>query len=111
MEPLAGFYRKKVALPDTFGRVFAAIDAEAFDEAFRRWVSGVVPALAKDEVVSIDGKTSRRSGKVGDTPLHRVRAFAAGAGMVLGQQATPRSRARKQPFPSCWPPWHWKAAS
>ena len=73
---------------DTFGRVFAAIDADAFAMAFRRWVSGVAPALAQDEVVSIDGKTSRRSGKVGGTPLHLVSAFAAGAGLVLGQQAT-----------------------
>jgi hypothetical protein len=32
---------------DTFGRVFAAIDGQAFGAAFRRWVSSVVPALAK----------------------------------------------------------------
>lgn len=68
--------------------MFAAIEADAFAMAFRRWVSGVAPALEQDEVVSIDGKTSRRSGKVGGTPLHLVSAFAAGAGLVLGQQAT-----------------------
>ena len=73
---------------DTFGRVFAAIEADAFATAFRRWVSAVAPALEQDEVVSIDGKTSRRSGKVGGTPLHLVSAFAAGMGLVLGQQAT-----------------------
>lgn len=84
---------------DTFGRVFAAIDAEAFGAAFRRWVSSVVPALAKDEVVSIDGKTSRRSGKVGGTPLHLVSAFAAGAGLVLGQQATAEKSNEKTAIP------------
>lgn len=73
---------------DTFGRVFAAIDADAFGAAFRRWVSSIVPNLEKDEVVAIDGKTSRRSGKVNATPLHLVSAFAAGAGLVLGQRAT-----------------------
>ena len=73
---------------DTFGRVFAAIEADAFATAFRRWVSAVAPALEQDEVVSIDGKTSRRSSKVGGTPLHLVSAFAAGMGLVLGQQAT-----------------------
>ena len=73
---------------DTFGRVFAAIEADAFATAFRRWVSGVAPALEQNEVISIDGKTSRRSGKVGGSPLHLVSAFAAGAGLVLGQQAT-----------------------
>ena len=73
---------------DTFGRVFAVIDADEFAAAFRRWVSRVVPALENDEVVSIDGKTSRRSGKVDATPLHWVSAFAANANLVLGQRAT-----------------------
>jgi len=84
---------------DTFGRVFAAIDAEAFAAAFRRWVSGVIPALEKDEVVSLDGKTSRRSGKMGSTPLHLVSAFAAGAGLVLGQQATAEKSNEKTAIP------------
>jgi len=59
----------------------------------------VVPALAKDEVVSIDGKTSRRSGKFGATPLHLVSAFAAGAGLVLGQQATAEKSNEKTAIP------------
>ncbi len=84
---------------DTFGRVFAAIDADAFAAAFRRWVSGVAPALEQDEVVSIDGKTSRRSGKEGGTPLHLVSAFAAGAGLVLGQQATALKSNEKKAIP------------
>ena len=69
---------------DTFGRVFASIDAEEFAVAFRRWVSSLLSVLDKDEVVSLDGKTSRRSGKLDATPLHLVSAFAAGAGLVLG---------------------------
>lgn len=84
---------------DTFGRVFAAIDGDAFGAAFQRWVSSVVPALAKDEVVSIDGKTSRRSGKVGATALHLVSAFAAGARLVLGQQATAEKSNEKTAIP------------
>ena len=84
---------------DTFGRVFAAIDADAFSAAFRRWVSSVVPTLGKDEVVALDGKTSRRSGKVGATPLHLVSAFAAGAGVVLGQQATAEKSNEKTAIP------------
>lgn len=84
---------------DTFGRVFAAMDGQAFGTAFRRWVSSVVPALAKDEVVSIDGKSSRRSGKLGATPLHLVSAFAAGAGLVLAQQATAEKSNEKTAIP------------
>ena len=84
---------------DTFGRVFAALDAEAFAAAFRRWVSGLLPVLGKDEVVAIDGKTSRRSGKIDATPLHLVSAFAAGAGLVLGQRATAEKSNEKTAIP------------
>jgi len=84
---------------DTFGRVFAALDAEAFAAAFRRWVSGVLPVLGKDEVVAVDGKTSRRSGRIDATPLHLVSAFAAGAGLVLGQQATAEKSNEKTAIP------------
>lgn len=84
---------------DTFGRVFAAIDAEAFGAAFRRWVSSIAPNLGKDEVVALDGKTSRRSGKVDATPLHLVSAFAAGAGLVLGQRATAEKSNEKTAIP------------
>ena len=84
---------------DTFGRVFAAIDAEEFAVAFRRWVRGLLPVLEKDEVVSLDGKTSRRSGKLDTTPLHLVSAFAAGAGLVLGQRATAEKSNEKTAIP------------
>jgi len=69
---------------ETFGRVFAVINAKAFSAEFRRWVSRVIPRLAQSEVVSLDGKVSRRSG----TPLHLVSAFAASVNLVRGQQAT-----------------------
>lgn len=67
--------------------------------AFRRWVSGILPALGPDAVVAINGKTSRRSGKVDATPLHLVSAFAAGAGLVLGQRATAEKSNEKTAIP------------
>jgi predicted transposase YbfD/YdcC len=88
-----------IASHDTFGRVFAAMDADAFGAAFQRWVSGIAPNLGKDEVVALDGKTSRRSGKLGGTPLHLVSAFAAGAGLVLGQRATAEKSNEKSAIP------------
>lgn len=88
-----------IASHDTFGRVFAAIDAEAFGAAFQRWVSSIAPNLGKDEVVALDGKTSRRSGKVNATPLHLVSAFAAGAGLVPGQRATAEKSNEKTAIP------------
>lgn len=84
---------------DTFGRVFAAIDPGEFGAAFMRWVAQAVPTLSRDEVVAIDGKTSRRSGKAGATPLHLVSAFAAGAGVVLGQRATAAKSNEKTAIP------------
>ncbi len=84
---------------DTFGRVFAAIDPGEFGGAFLRWVGPVVPALSQEEVVAIDGKTSRRSGKAGATPLHLVSAFAAQAGVVLGQRATAAKSNEKTAIP------------
>lgn len=62
-------------------------------------MSGLLPALDKDEVVAIDGKTSRRSGKIDGTPLHLVSAFAAGAGLVPGQRATAEKSNEKTAIP------------
>jgi predicted transposase YbfD/YdcC len=67
--------------------MFGLIDPEQFEAAFRSWVKSILPALGA-EIVAIDGKTSRRSGGVDATALHLVSAFAAGAGLVLGQRAT-----------------------
>jgi len=87
---LRGYLPLAAGIPshDSFGRLFGLIDPEEFEAAFRRWVGAVLPTLGTEAVVAIDGKTSRRTGKVGATPLHLVSAFAAGAGLVLGQRAT-----------------------
>ena len=87
-----------IASHDTFGRLFGLMDANAFEAAFRRWVSSVLPALG-GETVAIDGKTSRRTGGVDRTALHLVSAFAAGAGLVLGQRATAEKSNEKTAIP------------
>lgn len=84
---------------DTFGRVFALMDAAQFGAAFQRWVKQILPAISKGEVVAIDGKTSRRSGGPGNTALHMVSAFAAGAQLVLGQVATAEKSNEKTAIP------------
>lgn len=97
---LQGYLKLEHGIPshDTFGRLFGLIDPVEFEAAFRRWVSSVVPVLGA-EIVAIDGKTSRRSGKVDATPLHLVSAFAAGAGLVLGQRATAEKSNEKTAIP------------
>jgi hypothetical protein len=51
------------------------------------------------EVVALDGKTSRRSGKEDASALHLVSAFAAGAGLVLGQTAIAKKSNEKTVIP------------
>src|SRR5262245_7502791 len=74
---------------DTFGRVFARLDPTEFQQCFLAWVQAVVGELPP-QVVAVDGKTSRRSGKRArsEHPLHLVSAWATASGLVLGQEAT-----------------------
>ncbi|GHT98190.1 hypothetical protein FACS1894154_03080 [Betaproteobacteria bacterium] len=53
-----------IASHDTFGRLFGLIDPDEFEVAFRRWAVAVLPVLGADAVVALDGKTSRRTGKL-----------------------------------------------
>ena len=73
---------------DTFGRVFAALDAAAFEACFLGWVRDLA-AITAGQVVAIDGKTLRRSHDRtgGKGPLHLVGAWAAANRLVLGQVA------------------------
>ena len=74
---------------DTFGRVLALIHPERFAACFRQW-SAAVAELIPDEIIAVDGKTSRRShhrGK-GLAALHLVSAWATANRVVLGQVAT-----------------------
>ena len=70
---------------DTFGRVFALLDPDAFEACFRKWTATLEPNLWKS-VIALDGKSVRRSHGTGSRPLHLVSAFAAGSGIVLGQR-------------------------
>ena len=74
---------------DTFGRVFAALDARALERCLLNWVMALMEDLA-GETVAIDGKAVRRSldRRSGKHPLHLVSAWAAETGLVLGQVAT-----------------------
>jgi len=94
------WFRTFLALPhgipshDTFGRVFARLDPTAFARCFQAWVA-TVATLAAGEVVALDGKTVRGSGRLSgagtarEGALHVVSAWASDAGLTLGQVATP----------------------
>tara|TARA_R110002074_G_scaffold283639_1_gene455279 strand:+ start:554 stop:904 length:351 start_codon:yes stop_codon:yes gene_type:complete len=68
---------------DRLGEVFAAFDAEQFQKGFVSWVTALTGIAA--DVIAIDGKTSRRSARKGQSPIHMVSAFAARQRLVLGQ--------------------------
>jgi predicted transposase YbfD/YdcC len=74
---------------DTFGRFFAALDADAFQASFIRWVEGVF-RVSKGQVIAIDGKTVRRSHDrtIGKDAIHMVNAWATRNGIALGQWKT-----------------------
>ncbi len=73
---------------DTFGRVFARLDADAFRRSFIDWVRAV-HRLTAGQVVAIDGKTLRGSvdKTKGKAALHVVSAWASENALVLGQLA------------------------
>ena len=73
---------------DTFGRVFAALDPEAFQTCFLAWVQASVPSTA-GQVVAFDGKTlcGAHDRRAGQRALHMVSAWASASRLVLGQVA------------------------
>ncbi len=73
---------------DTFRRVFMLIDPDAFEICFTRWAQSLAGEVER-EVVAVDGKTVRRSGRRRHDhgPLHLVSAWASGQGLALGQRA------------------------
>jgi hypothetical protein len=87
---------------DTFGRFFAALDAEAFQQAFSRWVQSVF-RVSEGEVVAIDGKTVRRSHDrhIGKDAIHLVNAGQPRTVLLWGNGRPMRRPMRSRPFHRC----------
>jgi predicted transposase YbfD/YdcC len=97
---------ERLALPnglpcaDTYRRVFARLDPEAFGKRFLRWVQAVQHQLHVQQqiqqqgkqngknCIAVDGKTLRHSFDTasGQSAMHMVSAFASAAGLVLAQR-------------------------
>lgn len=88
------FLKKYLNLPngipshDTIGRVFAALNPQAFETCFISWTR----TLAGDikNIIAIDGKSVRGSGQniLGKKAIHMVSAFSCAHRLVLGQIKT-----------------------
>lgn len=72
---------------DTIGRVFSILDPEEFQRCFINWAETLREPV-RAEIVSIDGKTLRRSFDKanGLLPFHIVSAWANENGLSLGQK-------------------------
>jgi predicted transposase YbfD/YdcC len=75
---------------DTFGRVFARLNPDAFEKVFMQWVASLVE-LSGGKLVAIDGKSLRRSfenswDKCG--MAHMVSAFVQANSLVFAQIRT-----------------------
>ena len=89
------WFRTFLALPngilthDTFGRIFVALDPEAFKICFLDWVKALTKDLT-DEVVAIDGKTLRHTFDTAadKAAIHMVSAWATAQRLCLGQIKT-----------------------
>lgn len=74
---------------DTFGRVFALINPQIFEDCFCEWIKSLSIDVHK-EIIAIDGKTARRSHNrnEGHPALHMVSAWATKHRVLLGQVRT-----------------------
>jgi len=72
---------------DTFSRVFARLDSEAFGRCFAEWTRSIKKATGA-QVVSIDGKSLRHSfyTATGKASIQMVSAWANESRLVLAQQ-------------------------
>lgn len=89
------FFRRFLTLPngipspDTFSRVFAKLDPDAFALAFGRWTAAACQATGLVPV-AIDGKSARAAKKATATGcLHLVSAWATANRLTLGQVSVP----------------------
>ena len=71
---------------DTFERVFARINPKEFQKRFSEWTKILASTFA-NEIIAVDGQTLRRSHDHSNqkSTIHVVSAWAAKAGLVLGQ--------------------------
>ena len=89
--------------PDTFGRVFARLDPEAFAQAFLSWTQAMRESVSA-EVIAIEGQTLRRSHDkgLGKGAIDIVSAWATTNHWVLGQRKTAEQSNEITAIPELW---------
>ncbi len=89
MEVLREYLKLTNGIPshDTFRRVMGMIDPKELERCYWAWVRTILPHVEAD-IVSLDGKAVRGSGKPGCKPIHMLSAWSARAGITLAQIKT-----------------------
>lgn len=96
-QELRRFMTMKNGIPshDTFGDVFSAIDPKEVQRVFDAWLGNMKEEIRRlkerettNHVVSIDGKTIRRSASTKHKAFHIVTAYCSDLQLVLGQECT-----------------------
>lgn len=92
---LRNYFPFKEGIPSEFvlRNVFSKLDTKSFNSCFIKWIN-TISKLTKGEVVAIDGKTVRGSGKA-DIPhsaLHIVSAYATENRLCLGQKVVDKKK-------------------
>ena len=78
-----------IPVDDTVARIISGLSTKGFQDCFQSWIQSVAQ-VTEGEIISIDGKTHRRSHdkKSGKKALHMVSAWANENNLVLGQVKT-----------------------
>jgi len=82
-------YEAGIPVDDTIARVMRKLDTKEFQNCFVEWMQSV-REVTEGDVVSIDGKTLRRShnNRDGVPAIHMVSAWSSANSLVLGQEKT-----------------------
>ena len=80
-------YENGIPKHDTIARVLSRLEPVSLQNSFMSWMKSACK-LSHGEIVSLDGKTVRRSFREGDrkSAIHMVSAWACQNNMVLGQR-------------------------
>lgn len=72
---------------DTFGKVLASLDPDAFERRIQQWIHALVGSNTEGKHIAIDGKTLRRSfdRASGKMAVHMVNAYVHENHAVFGQ--------------------------
>lgn len=75
-------FKNGIPSTDTYERVFGLLNPKQFEQCLTEWAKHLQLNYA-EEIISIDGKTARRSGSRGVKPIHMVNAWANKNRVVL----------------------------